>query len=414
MYHSNKRLLRLFLTTVCMLLFISTASASEISIMSDTQFCFSSEDFAVQNSDDGIFLTSVPQRSVAEIYYGNRLLKAGDAIPNDALGKLTMTSTCKDQRSSIIEYCIVSNGAVVEKKELAFSLLPKKNSPPTAEDSDFETYRNIANSGKLSATDPDGDSVTYEIVMKPKRGTVEIHEDGTFLYTPDENKVGKDSFTFTVTDEAGQVSSPAKVSIEIKKPSDRPVYADMMDDKDQFYAVWMKEEGLFKGTSISGHLCFSPDEPVSRGEFLVMTMKLVGADADQAKLSSGFADEAVTPLWMRPYIVSALSNGMITGTQSDGHMVFRPNETLTQAEAAVMLQNILQLPTNSVQAVSSMEGSTIPVWALQAASALSYAGIELEPLSDTAIMTRRDTANVLYQVNQLLKQDAHPTFYWIQ
>lgn len=415
MFQKKHSMARIILAAICMTLLITSAAAAEITVDPDAHFCFSADDFSVQDPSSGVFITSVPNRTVAEIRYGNRLLKAGDALPFDALNQLTMKTSCPEARKTAIQYCIVSNGTAGMPQELSLSILPKKNEPPEAEDGELETYRNIANSGELDASDPENGKLTYQLVTAPKRGTVEIFEDGTFTYTPDENKVGKDSFTFTVTDDAGQTSKPAKVSIEIKKPSDKRMYADLSDERDVFSAMWMKEEGLFSGSSVGEHLCFGPDEPVSRGEFLVMVMKLVDAEADQTQMRSGFADEASTPLWMQPYIVSALSNGMITGTQLNDHMVFRPEAQLTQAEAAVMLQNILQLPGSSVQAVSAIEDNmTIPVWAESAAAALSSAGIELDLVSDETIMTRRDAANVLYQVNSLLKRNVIPTFYWAQ
>ena len=409
------RILSILFSTICTLSLICAVSASETAPGVDTQFCFSSDDFALSESDNGIFITSVPQQSDAQVFYGNRLLQAGDALTPDALDQLTVYVSSLVPAQSSIKYHIISAGKSVSQKELALSILPKKNEPPTASDSQLETYRNIANTGTLSASDPENGVLAYQIVTEPKRGTVELHEDGTFTYTPNENKVGKDSFSFTVTDDAGQTSSPAKVSIEIKKPSDKRVYADLTDDDALFTAMWMKEEGLFSGTSIAGNLCFCPDNPVSRGEFLVMAMQVVGAEADQMNLHSGFADESATPVWMQPYIVSALSNGMISGSRYDDQIVFRPNETLTQAEAAMMLQNILQLPGSSVQEVISMdEDSSVPVWAETAAAALFSAGIELDLSSESAAVTRRDTARMLYQVNRLLEQDSIPTFYWAQ
>ena len=86
-----------------------------------------------------------------------------------------------------------------------------KNEAPTAQDSDFETYKNIAAPVPLSIQDPENDELTVTIVSQPKRGTVEVSDDGTVTYTPTENKVGKDSFTYTVTDTAGNVSEEATV-----------------------------------------------------------------------------------------------------------------------------------------------------------------------------------------------------------
>lgn len=56
-----------------------------------------------------------------------------------------------------------------------------------------------------------------------------VAEDGSsqFVYTPYENKTGKDSFTYVAVDPAGNVSPEAKVSIQIEKPDTKVTYADM-------------------------------------------------------------------------------------------------------------------------------------------------------------------------------------------
>ena len=85
--------------------------------------------------------------------------------------------------------------------------------------------------------------LTYQLVKEPKRGTVELHDDGSFTYTPGKNKVGKDSFVFTATDPAGNVSNEACVKIRILKPADKATYQDMSGDKDAFAAMWLKDQG---------------------------------------------------------------------------------------------------------------------------------------------------------------------------
>jgi VCBS repeat-containing protein len=42
----------------------------------------------------------------------------------------------------------------------------------------------LPNEGKLKVTDPEGQAMTYTVLRQPKRGTVEIREDGSFVYTP--------------------------------------------------------------------------------------------------------------------------------------------------------------------------------------------------------------------------------------
>lgn len=396
------------------LLLSAQAAALELTADPTASFCFSAEDFTAEAADQGIFLTSVPSTQIATVTYGGRILRAGDALPRDALTELTLQSQCVTQQTASIDYYTVSNGKVTGQKSMELSIFPKKNEVPTASDMTLETYRNMSNSGQLQAQDPENGPLTYSLVASPKRGTVTLSEDGSFTYTPHENKVGKDQFTFTVTDDAGNTSEPATVSIRIKKPSEKPAYADMTDDADAFYAQWLREESLFTGIQIGAHLCFLPDDSVSRGEFLVMVMNLVDADASQDAASTGFADEAETAAWLQPYLVSALRNGMISGVSEEGGVSFLAHAPMTQAEAAVMVQNILQLPLSQTASVFSPEDSACPAWAAEAAAALYQAGINLDVTNDTQLLTRRDAARVLYDIHNLMDQNTLPTFYWAQ
>lgn len=390
------------------------AAAQVRTVDPTAQFCFSQDDFT-SAAADGIFLTSVPQETLATVRYGSRVLKAGDALPTEALGDLTLEAKCVTAQEVTIGYCTLSDGVLSGVQELKLSILPKKDQPPTAEDGSLETYKNIAGSGTLSAADPEGKPLTYNLVKEPKRGSVELHEDGTFTYTPDKNKVGKDSFTYTVTDSGGNTSQEAKISIEIRKPTDKATYADMDGDPDAFYAMWLKEAGLFTGATVGGNLCFEPEKTVSRGEFLVMVMKLVDAQADETGLTSGFSDEAATPVWLQPYIVSALGSGMISGVSSEDGVVFRPEAALSRAEAAVMLQNVLQLPAPTAKTVfSETDAAAVPAWAADATAALSAAGISLGDTAQADAITRREVAKLLYEVSNLIAGETLETFYWAQ
>ena len=388
------------------------AAAQVRTVDPTAQFCFSQDDFT-SAAADGIFLTSVPQETLATVRYGSRVLKAGDALPTEALGDLTLEAKCVTAQEVTIGYCTLSDGVLSGVQELKLSILPKEDQPPTAEDGSLETYKNIAGSGTLSAADPEGKPLTYNLVKEPKRGSVELHEDGTFTYTPDKNKVGKDSFTYTVTDSGGNTSEEAKISIEIRKPTDKATYADMDGDPDAFYAMWLKEAGLFTGATVGGNLCFEPEKTVSRGEFLVMVMKLVDAQADETGLTSGFSDEAATPVWLQPYIVSALGSGMISGVSSEDGVVFRPEAALSRAEAAVMLQNVLQLPAPTAKTVfSQTDAAAVPAWAADATAALSAAGISLGDTAQADAITRREVAKLLYEVSNLIAGETLETFYW--
>lgn len=111
----------------------------------------------------------------------------------------------------------------------------------------METYKNIANTGALAASDEDGDALTYQIVRAPKRGSVELADDGSFTYTPAHNKVGRDSFVYTATDPAGNVSNEARVKIKIVKPTDAATFADLAGDPLEYRAMALKDMGVYGG-----------------------------------------------------------------------------------------------------------------------------------------------------------------------
>ena len=359
-----------------------------------TSYCYEETEFS-DAALDGIVVTGVPSSTVATVCYGSRVLRAGDILPASVLSKLTLEPVSTNGADAVLTYLPVVDGKLQQQSEITVTIGKKDNEPPQANDSELETYKNIANNGKLSVTDPENGKLTYTIITEPKRGTVEIQEDGTFVYTPKKNKVGTDRFTFVATDDAGNISNEATVTVEILKPSSKTTYADMTGDPDAFTAMWMREQDLFTGETVSGVLCFNPDTQVTRGEFLVMLMDLLELEPEDAQLTSGFADESDTPAWLQPYVVSALSNGIISGISSDAGMVFRPAASLTKAEAAVMVQNILNLPTD---AASSITDTATPAWAEDAVSALAEAGILSDATQTMEPVTRREASQILYAV----------------
>lgn len=55
-------------------------------------------------------------------------------------------------------------------------------------------------SGTLTATDVDGDTLTYAVVQGVSHGTLTLNSDGSYIYTPDSNYYGDDSFTYKAND----------------------------------------------------------------------------------------------------------------------------------------------------------------------------------------------------------------------
>lgn len=76
-------------------------------------------------------------------------------------------------------------------------------------------------SGRLSATDPDGDSLRYELLMRPTLGVAQLDPaSGRLRYVPRSRRVGNDLFAYRAIDEHGNASKPASVRVIIRLPVD--------------------------------------------------------------------------------------------------------------------------------------------------------------------------------------------------
>jgi uncharacterized repeat protein (TIGR03803 family)/VCBS repeat-containing protein len=104
-----------------------------------------------------------------------------------------------------------------------FSLpLGVTNHAPVANYQSVTTTEEKAVNGTLTASDVDGDVLTYAKVSDPLHGTVTVNSDGTFYYTPAPNFSGIDTFTFVAND-GHTDSNIAPVNITVTPVNDPPV-----------------------------------------------------------------------------------------------------------------------------------------------------------------------------------------------
>jgi gliding motility-associated-like protein len=93
------------------------------------------------------------------------------------------------------------------------------NQAPVANPDSVITKMNIAiiieilNNDLSGNGNLDTDSIT--IITQPEHGTLTINSDGTITYTPNDNYVGTDQFTYSVKDINGNVSNTTTVKIKI-------------------------------------------------------------------------------------------------------------------------------------------------------------------------------------------------------
>lgn len=379
------------------LVLLCSFSVMAAEVESEATYCFTSQDFSsAEEPLVGICITDLPQEK-GSVLLGARVLQAGDILTAEQIDQMTFTPVSTQVGdTAALSYLPIYQDRVEPSATMTISIKGKENQAPVAQDSAVETYKNLPNEGKLKVSDPEGEALTFTLVRAPKRGEVELKADGTFLYTPKKNKVGVDSFTYTAADPAGNVSREATVTVQILKPTDAKQYTDTVGNECRFEAEWMRNTGLFVGESVNGQSCFLPDKSVSRGEFLAMMVNLLDIPTQEAEYTSLPAD---TPDWLKPYLAAAQRAGLTDRLPDTETGVFLADEPITGSEAAVLLQNALDLSIQEETLQTGLtEDESIPAWAATSLAVMADNGIVLDAAE---VLTRSQTAQLLYQVNQL-------------
>jgi len=354
------------------------AAAAEVE--SGSVYCFASTDFSGEENLAGICITAVPDSGA--VMLGQRRLQPGDVLTSGQIAGMTYHPGLTEQdRQAEVSYLPVYPDGVQARNVMSIAVIGKADQAPVAEDSALETYRNLPNEAQLRVKEPEGQAMTYTLTRMPKRGSVVIRSDGSFIYTPNKNKVGVDSFTYTAADEKGNVSREATVTITILKPTDAKQYTDTSGESCRFAAEWMKHTGIFVGENVNGNGCFQPRKEVSRGDFLTMLVGALEIEVDENAAFTGFTDDS--PEWLKPYLAAAMRSGLMAGWP-DGNE-FHAEKTITAEEAAVMIQNALDL---AAETAATEEPKSV----------LAAYGIELEA---DAALTRAQAAEVIYRVCRL-------------
>ncbi|EOG7626151.1 tandem-95 repeat protein, partial [Vibrio parahaemolyticus] len=126
-------------------------------------------------------------------------------------GKETITFTAKDPSGESVNQTVDFTVAPVVDIEV--------DSADVVEDT--PTIINVLGNDTFESTDK---VVSLDAENGPKNGTVIVNNDGTVTYTPDDNYVGEDTFTYIVT--SGGVSESTTVSVDVTPENDAPVAKD--------------------------------------------------------------------------------------------------------------------------------------------------------------------------------------------
>lgn len=365
---------------------------------------FEKDDFlrALNLSDvDGIVITQAPPSSEGELRVGGTVITNGQRLGASALSELCFVPSSTASTRSCFRFRTEEVGY-----DLACQLymLRESNASPTLQTAsalslDVSTHRNVSLYGTLSCYDPDGDETFIEIVRYPSSGSITLTDKyaGEYVYVPQKNFSGKDSFCYVARDKYGNYSASREVSLDVLRPRTTVEFDDMRASRYYNAALNMVEEGIMSGTQVGADTYFYPKREVTRGEFVVMMMHALGIDEVAEVSATPFADDESIPMQMKGYVCAAYSLGYVSGTRTDAGLCFEAGRAITRAEAAVMLSNVLDVATPTVLPTFK-DSADVPAWAAPSLYSLCAAGV-FESLdggiSPMCEVTRADAAQIL-------------------
>ncbi|WP_274032774.1 tandem-95 repeat protein, partial [Vibrio parahaemolyticus] len=180
-------------------------------------------------------------------------------------GKETITFTAKDPSGESVNQTVDFTVAPVVDIEA--------DSADVVEDT--PTIINVLGNDTFESTDK---VVSLDAENGPKNGTVIVNNDGTVTYTPDDNYVGEDTFTYIVT--SGGVSESTTVSVDVTPENYAPVAKDDTAITDEDTPVTI--DVLPNDTDIDGDKLSiqSATVPEAQGKVEIVDGKLVFTPAE--------------------------------------------------------------------------------------------------------------------------------------
>src|SRR5205085_6140829 len=124
------------------------------------------------------FLRLIRRLSVYESLEARSLLSAAPTLNAQAYVALSLAE---------------SPAVKVDSARSLSSDLAPANSAPTADNLVVYTVEDAPVAGRVNASDADNDAVTYELVDPPTHGSVDLSNNGDFLYQPQSDFDGTDT-----------------------------------------------------------------------------------------------------------------------------------------------------------------------------------------------------------------------------
>ncbi|EMN7140633.1 tandem-95 repeat protein [Vibrio parahaemolyticus] len=210
-------------------------------------------------------------------------------------GIATITPTADWNGSETLTFTATDPSGESVSQTVDFTVAPvvdiKADSTNVVEDT--PTIINVLGNDTFEGADK---VVSLDAENSPKNGTVIVNSDGTVTYTPDDNYVGEDTFTYIVT--SGGVSESTTVEVNVTPVNDAPVAKNDISTTQEDTAVTI--DVLSNDTDVDGDKLSieSASVPKEQGTVEVVNGKLVFTPAEnfngQAEITYTVTDGQLT------------------------------------------------------------------------------------------------------------------------
>ncbi|WP_261306496.1 S-layer homology domain-containing protein [Paenibacillus andongensis] len=151
---------------------------------------------------------------------------------------------------------------------------------------------------------------------------------------------------------------------------------------------------------------FRPEEKVTRVQFTKMFVEALGLPISDSAIT--FSDNSAIPVWAKSAVVAAVKAGYIHGYEENSATLFKPDQTITRSEMAVLIAKALQteVAPAASKAIRFKDETDIPVWAKPSVAAAVSAGIlngfEDGTFRSNNAATRAEAAAMIYKLLEAL------------
>ncbi len=158
---------------------------------------------------------------------GEIIKTAKIALSTNEAGNKTITVTPEADAHGDVRITIWASDGLLSAEETYVIKVKSVNDAPVVTVDKQVTKEDTVLTASATATDADGDSLTFAKSTDPAHGTVVVSADGTYVYTPAKDFNGEDSFVILADDgNADNHVGFATVYITVKPDNDPPIAGD--------------------------------------------------------------------------------------------------------------------------------------------------------------------------------------------